>query len=168
METLKHTANASSWDSFAPTLYKVLDAIKPKRVFEYGPGTSTKIMAMYPTVDWVDTVEHDKAWYEKYRWEMPDNVAFHFQPNMELYPETSGRYDKYDLIFVDGREREKCLYVSRGMLEPNGVVMLHDAERPSYKEMIDTFRFKFFTDDGHTVTLTDNSVTAMRLESLYV
>lgn len=169
METLKHTATASSWDSFAPTLYKVLDAIKPKNVFEYGPGTSTKIIALYPSVTLVDTVEHDKAWYEKYRWEMPDNVCMTLQPNMELYPESRGRYDAYDMIFVDGREREKCLYVSRSRLNQGGVVMLHDAERSNYKEMINTFQYKFFTDDGHTVTLTDDGITAMRLESaLYV
>lgn len=147
---------APTWDSFKDTLYKVLDAIKPKTIFEYGPGVSTGIMALYPTVEWIDSVEHARAWYEKYRWEMPDNVKIHFQPQMELYPETPGRFEKYDIIFVDGREREKCLYVSRSRMNEDGVVILHDAERPSYKEMIDTFKFKFFTDGGHTVVLTDS------------
>lgn len=155
MQTL-HTPTASTWDSFKDTLYKVLEAIKPKTVFEYGPGVSTSIMAMHPSVEWIDTVEHDKAWYEKYRWEMPDNVKFHFQSVMELYPEVQGRYEKYDLIFVDGRERETCLFIAHGRLNQDGVVILHDAERPNYRDMINTYKFKFFTDDGHTVVLTDS------------
>lgn len=155
---------APTWDSFKDSLYRVLKAVNPRYIFEYGPGVSTGIMALYPSVELIDSVEHNESWFNKYRWEMPDNVNIVYQPSMELYPETPGRRDNYDLIFVDGREREKCLYVSRGRLILNGVVMLHDAERPSYKEMIDTFRFKFFTDGGHTVTLTDSSMTAMRLE----
>lgn len=156
---------ASSWDSFSDTLHRVLKAINPKTVFEYGPGISTKIIGVYPSVELVDSVEHNQAWYEKYKWEMTDNVQVMYQPNMELYPETPGRSDKYDLIFVDGRDREKCLYVARHRLNMDGVVMLHDAERPTYKEMIDTFRFKYFTDEGHTVTLTDSKITSMKLES---
>ncbi len=165
MEALKHTATASSWDSFKDSLYKVLDAIKPKNVFEYGPGTSTSIMALHPAVELIDSVEHNITWFNKWKWELPDTVNLMYQPNMEMYPETRGRLEKYDFIFVDGREREKCLYVSRDRLNLDGIIMLHDAERPSYKEMIDTFRFKFFTDDGHTCTMTDSKIQAMRLES---
>lgn len=140
-----------------------MGALKPRRIFEYGPGVSTKIMSTYP-VEAIDSVEHDKAWYEKYKWEL-DSANLIYQPQIELYPDTPGRFEKYDLIFVDGREREKCLYVARGRLEHTGVVMLHDAERPSYREMINTFKFKFFTDEGHTVTLTDNLVTSYKLEA---
>lgn len=156
---------ARTWDSFKDTLYDVLDAIKPKSVFEYGPGTSTSIMALSHSIETLDSVEHNETWFNKWKWELPDNVNLIYQPNMEMYPETKGRLDKYDLIFVDGREREKCLYVSRDRLHIDGVVILHDAERPSYQEMINTFRYKFFTDGGHTVVLTDSKIQSMRLEA---
>lgn len=159
--------SARSWDSFKPTLEKVLKIINPKYVFEYGPGVSTKTIAFHPGVEIVDSVEHDVAWYERHRWSMPDNVRITLQPVLEAYPETMGRTDKYDLIFVDGRERESCLYVAKSRLNDGGVVMLHDAERPAYKEIIDTYKYKFFTDNGSTVTMTDNDITAMRLEQLY-
>jgi tRNA A58 N-methylase Trm61 len=160
-EQLKTTA--SSWDSFKDTLFKVLEVIKPSTVFEYGPGVSTSIMSIYPTVDIIDTVEHDRSWYEKYKWEFPDNVRIMYQPILEIYPETKGRCDKYDLIFVDGREREQCLYIAKSRLKEGGVVILHDAERESYQELINTYKFKFWTDEGHTVTLTDNLTMSYRL-----
>jgi hypothetical protein len=158
------SATASSWDSFKDALYEVLEATKPKTVFEYGPGTSTSIMAIYPSVELIDSVEHNVAWYQKYRWQMPDNVKIVYQPNMELYPETPGRVDKYDLIFVDGREREKCLYVAKARLNPDGVVILHDAERPNYQEMMRTYKFMFLRDDGHTAILTDSHNAALRVQ----
>jgi len=134
---------ASSWDSFKVALYKVLDALKPKTIFEYGPGTSTSIMAIYPSVEFIDSVEHNRAWYEKYRWDMPENVHIMYQPVLEVYPETTGRVEKYDLIFVDGREREKCLYVAKARLNEGGVVILHDAERPNYQEPMKFYKYKF-------------------------
>lgn len=160
-------STASSWDSFKDALYKTLEAIKPKTIFEYGPGTSTSIMAIYPSVELIDSVEHNQAWYNKYKWEMPENVNIMYQPVLEVYPEVKGRMDKYDLIFVDGREREKCLYVAKDRLNEGGVVILHDAERPNYQEMINTYKFRFWQDEGHTVCLCDNNITAMKLESVF-
>lgn len=154
---------APTWDSFKYALYKVLDALKPNTVFEYGPGTSTTIMAIYPSIETIDSVEHNQAWFNKWKWDLPENVNLIYQPQMELYPETPGRLDKYDLIFVDGKEREKCLYVSRSRLNENGVVILHDAERPNYQEMINSFKFQFWQDGGHTVILTDSHITSLRL-----
>lgn len=160
-------STASAWDSFKDALYKVLDALKPKTVFEYGPGTSTSIMAIYPSMELIDSVEHNLAWYNKYKWEMPENVQLIYQPNMELYPEVPGRREKYDLIFVDGREREKCLYVAKARLNDGGVVILHDAERQNYQEMINSYKFQFWQDMGHTVILTDSHMTALRLSGVF-
>lgn len=165
MQTMQKTA--SSWDSFKGALYKVLDVLKPKTVFEYGPGVSTSIMAIYPSVELIDSVEHNIAWYEKYRWEMPDNVKMYYQPSLELYPSTKGRIDKYDLIFVDGRERENCLYLAKERLNDNGVIILHDAERPNYQEPMKFYKFMFLQDEGHTAILTDSNITALRLSGAF-
>ena len=162
----KNIETASRWDSFDHTLKEVLKIMNPRTILEYGPGTSTKIFMEYSSVELIDSIEHNSAWYGKYKNEMNDKVKVYLQPNMQLYPETTTRLDKYDIVFVDGRERDKCLYVSRIRLNDGGVVMLHDAERMAYKEMIDTFKYKFYTDQGHTVTLTDSLETSLKLKSL--
>lgn len=164
MQTLQ---TASTWDSFKNALYKVLETLNPKTVFEYGPGTSTAIMALYPSVEFIDSVEHNLAWYNKYKWEMPENVKISYQPNLELYPETPGRIEKYDLIFVDGREREKCLYVAPTRLNDEGVVILHDAERPNYQEAMRFYKFMFLQDDGHTAILCNNNHVALKLSGVF-
>jgi len=40
----------------------------------------------------------------------------------------------FDFILVDGRKRKECLENARHVLSPDGVVVLHDAERPWYQE----------------------------------
>lgn len=165
MQTVQNTA--PTWDSFKNALYKVLDTLKPKSIFEYGPGTSSSIMALYPSVELIDSVEHNLAWFNKYRWELPDNVNIMYQPNLELYPTTKGRLDKYDLIFVDGRERETCLYLAKERLNEGGIVILHDAERPNYQESMRFYKFMFLQDYGHTAILTDSNMTALRLSGAF-
>lgn len=46
------------------------------------------------------------------------------------YPST--RNDFYDLILVDGRCRRRCLLETPSLLHLNGVVLLHDSDRPYY------------------------------------
>lgn len=160
-------STASSWHSFDKALMAVLRTLNPKTVFEYGPGMSTSLMALYPSVEVIDSVEHNLAWYNKYKWEMPENVNLIYQPELVLYPTTKGRVESYDLFFVDGREREICLFLAKERLNEGGVVILHDAERPNYKDMINSYKFKFWQDEGHTCVLTDYSQTAMRLEGAF-
>lgn len=158
---------ARSWDSFRVALIKVLEVTNPKTVFEYGPGVSTSIMSVHPSVEMIDSVEHNPAWFNKWRWEVADSVNLIYQPNMEMYPETEGRVSKYDLIFVDGREREKCLYVAGGRLNEQGVVILHDAERANYQEPMSFYKHRFMQDNGNTAILCNNSVVASKLSGAF-
>jgi len=45
-------------------------------------------------------------------------------------PEALG--GRFDVIFIDGRYRRRCLLAAKQALSPNGVVILHDAEREHY------------------------------------
>lgn len=154
---------ASSWDSFKPTLIKVLAEFKPKTVFEYGPGVSTLIMQDFPSVEKIDTVEHDVAWFHKWATQVGSKVTLMLEEDLSKYPYllTSKNYDLY---FVDGREREKCLELCN---RPDGIVMLHDAERLSYKPYIDNFKHIFMEDCGHTAVMTNNDTNAIILEKLF-
>lgn len=54
------------------------------------------------------------------------------------YPATLGR--KWDIIFVDGRKRRRCLIEASQLLKPGGVVILHDAQREYYHCAFDNFK----------------------------
>ncbi len=154
---------ASSWDSFKSTLIKVLAEFKPKTVFEYGPGQSTLIMQDFPSVERIVTVEHDIAWFHKWANQLGSKVSLVLQEDLKKYPYFIT--DKqYDLYFIDGREREICLELCN---RPEGIVILHDAERESYKEYIQQYKHIFMEDDGHTCVMTNNDVVAIRLEKLF-
>lgn len=158
------SSTARTWDSYKETLYKCLDLFKPQSILEYGTGVSTTLMANYPSVTLVDSVEHDVAWYNKAKMNLHRNVHLYLEPVLERYPYVKCRQDIYDMIFVDGREREKCLIESKKRIRHGGVIILHDAERQEYKSSINSFDYKFFEDEGHTVVLTDSMTAVLKLE----
>lgn len=154
---------ASSWDSFKKTLIQVLSEFKPKTVFEYGPGVSTLLMQDFPSVEKIDTVEHDIAWFHKWSKQFGSKVKMIFEEDLKKYP--YHLTDKeYDLYFVDGREREICLEICN---RPHGIVILHDAERESYQSYIKNFKYIFMEDDGHTAILCNNDSQGIILEKMF-
>ena len=54
------------------------------------------------------------------------------------YPARLG--GRYDLIFVDGRKRRRCLLEAARLLKTDGVALLHDAYRPHYQCAFESFR----------------------------
>ncbi len=155
---------ASSWDSFRQTLIKVLGEFKPKSVMEWGPGVSTIIMEDFPSIELIDTVEHDIAWYSKWGNTFGRKTTLILEHDLKRYPYVQGRMDKYDLYFVDGRERETCLDIANNA---DSLVILHDAERESYQSHIKQFEYIFMEDNGHTAVLTNNKLYAERLENIF-
>lgn len=166
LETYSLTKTARSWDSYKDTLIKVLKAFNPYCIFEYGPGESTKIMQEHPSVISIDTVEHNQAWGAKSKEAFNKKVFLQQEADEIKYPFVSGRVDKYDLIFIDGLKRIECLLLAKFRMPRNGIVILHDAERNAYIPAINTFEYKFFTDEGNTAVLTNDSKTAIKLSEV--
>jgi hypothetical protein len=163
MQTLPHST-ASSWDSYKPTLIKVLAEFHPKTVFEYGPGVSTLLMQDFPSIDLINTVEHDVDWFNKWKNHLGNKVSMFLEEDLDKYPYLLSSAKDYDLYFVDGREREICLEICN---RPTGIVILHDAERESYQPYIKAFRFIFMEDGGHTCVMTNNEEYETRLERIF-
>lgn len=143
---------AKSLHSYANTLYDILAEFNPETVFEWGPGVSTQIFALYPSVEKVISVEHDDYFFQlvdKFNFE---NVKLEYKPNMEDYSNAIGE-DHYDLIFVDGRDRSNCLKYAKKLSD---LVVLHDAARLDYRDAVDDFKYQIWTDEGNTVVLTNS------------
>lgn len=168
MQQYYKTSTAETWDSFKRPLQIVLKLLQPETAFEYGPGVSTDIISTYPSIISVESVEHDKVWYNKNSEKGNKKTTLYYQPDLSLYAETidCGQHEKYDIIFIDGVVRQKCLFLSKDKVSDHGVVMLHDAERFEYKDAINFYKHKFFTDKGNTVVLTDNDIISYKLESV--
>ena len=160
------TKTARTWDSYKDTLIKILESFNPMSVLEYGPGESTKIIQLHPSVTLIDTIEHDDAWAARSKSNISPKVKLYRESDDLKYPYFSGRLDKYDLIFIDGLKRVECLMLAKFRLNKGGIVVLHDAEREEYKEAINTFALKFFEDEGHTAVLTNDQSVGIKISEI--
>lgn len=164
--------SAKTWDSYKETVDVVLTALRPKHVFEWGAGKSTKLFSAFESVETVDTVEHNTQWIDRvkgvfHRDKNYRKVYLIYEPNQSLYPMVTGRFDKYDLIFVDGLVRPECLAQAKNMLGKGGCVVLHDAEREAYQDVINTYPYRFIKDDGSTAVLIEEKAVADHLSLFF-
>lgn len=56
--------------------------------------------------------------------------------------------DKFNIIIVDARFRKHCIQTAKEVLLPEGIVVLHDAQKPHYHEGLDAFPHRKFIDSG--------------------
>ncbi len=112
----------------------ILKGYKEVKVLEWGAGYSTKYFPDFLRNNnikyhWA-AIEHDKDWYERVKGFNTPNV------DLVLADKDSKEYlspkGKFDFIYIDGRNRVKCLQRAKKLLKPNGVVCLHDADRTKY------------------------------------
>lgn len=121
--------------------YSAIHFLEPRvhkgmRVFEYGCGSSTLWWAA--RVRSVVSAEHDDVWYERVKSELPSNVELvHRVLGSGRYPTEVSRHDRlFDLIVIDGRQRNQCAVACVEALTDHGVVVWDDTDRRDYEEGI--------------------------------
>lgn len=139
------------WDknyfTYVELLEKYLRLIKPKRILEWGPGHSTRIMIIKCPRAEIISYENDKHWFKKYNDEFGNKVKLilieaPLENRKSLIwkqytnPALEG---KFDLVFIDGHERVRCMKTTTKLLSKNGVVILHDCRKRGYQEGIELF-----------------------------
>lgn len=151
----------AKWDSYRESLTKILDNFKIRRVLEYGSGFSTHIFCNRHDIRRVTTIEHDDNYFYRIKKYAYRNLRLIYEPNLQRYVRIR---TSADLIFVDGRERARCLETNRK--NRNAIVILHDADREWYQYAIDMYKHKIFTDNGGTCIMTNNDKTFNQLKEL--
>ncbi|MEP2771883.1 MAG: hypothetical protein ABJH05_07025 [Fulvivirga sp.] len=159
------------YDKSIPMMYfkdidlinEIIDKVQPKRCLEWGSGLSTIYFPkrLSEPYEWV-AVEHFEPWYKKVNERNNDpNVKLHFvPPNNEKYTDehNDGSYEdfkdyvekpegKFDYIFVDGRARCACINKAHDLLNEDGVLLLHDANREYYHDCFGKYTHNFFLED---------------------
>ena len=108
------------------------------------------------SVEHIDSIEHSADYYNIHKVKRWDKVNL-MHKNMQNDYLKSGTFDKYDLIFVDGRNREQCLdYARKNKMHDKSVLILHDAARKQYLPEISKFPIQDWRDGTHTVILKIN------------
>jgi len=114
-------------------------------ILEFGSGNSTLYYAK--KVNSITSVEHNQTWYKKMSNIIPSNVKLIFKELIE-----NGEYSKcanlleanYNIIIVDGEDRNNCIYNSINALNENGIIVLDDSERKEYNEAVSFLSDKNF------------------------
>jgi hypothetical protein len=108
-------------------------------LFEYGSGNSTIWWASH--VARVVSCEHDMAWYEKMKPELPVNVDYVFADLTGGYADVINQHNgEFDVVVIDGRERVECARNSLGALKPDGVIVWDNTDRDRYQPGYDFLR----------------------------
>ncbi len=108
------------------------------RIFEYGAGQSTLWWAERAAA--VRSVEHDADWVELLRPRLPGHARLqHAALEGEAYVGAAAAVAKaegegFDVVVIDGRERNRCVPAALASLREGGVVVWDNAERPRYAE----------------------------------
>lgn len=132
--------------SFVPLLDKWLNSLKPRNVLEWGPGLSTALIkAACPDVKIV-SIESQEKFYERatkehgaYAHVVLANIRQYGPSDYSCWPIIHMPGTKFDLVFVDGRQRVSCLITAMKVLSREGVVILHDATRQQYQHGLALF-----------------------------
>jgi hypothetical protein len=121
------------------------------QVLEWGSGGSTIHFTDFLEKEGIPyswtSIEYNKVWYEKVQevvkskpdvslvlFDVGNTVLKQRYVNMDdyvNYPNTLNK--KFDVVFVDGRKRRRCVLLAKNFLKNDGVVFLHDAQRTYYQ-----------------------------------
>lgn len=104
------------------------------RVFEYGSGGSTRWYA--DRVNQIISTEHEAEWYKIVQeMGLPAHVTLLQRDLNQGYAEAILEQEgTFDLVIIDGRQRNACLRAALQKVSPQGIILFDNSEVPSYAE----------------------------------
>ncbi len=136
---------------------EILRRLQPKSCLEWGAGYSTLFFPQQLASDarWL-SVDHDESWARNIREMGPAEIVTieHVPANRFPWsdPEEDGsaedladylsypeQFAPFDFILIDGRARNECIQKARNLVQHDGVVLLHDANREFYQKETGAF-----------------------------
>jgi len=121
------------------------DRVRPNwSVFEFGAGYSTLWWAS--KVLKVHSVEHDSVWADLIgKIVKKSNVTITVHPADSCFAKVIDVAEgPFDVIVIDGHDRQTCLCLAINYLTPDGVIILDNSNRPEYRDVVaDTLKLGF-------------------------
>ncbi len=136
-ESVDRNNNPIPWNT-----YPFLKFIEPRLkknydVFEYGCGNST--IWYSERVNSIIAVENDKEWYEKIKMHLPGNAQVIYRElkyGGEYSREVENQEKQFDIIIIDGRDRENSVRNSIKKLKKEGVIIFDNSELVQYQAAV--------------------------------
>lgn len=106
------------------------------RLLEFGAGAST--LFFQERVSHLTALESERYWVELLRPQLSANVALitvcDRDADSYVGPVTSGALGLFDVVFVDGKFRNRCMREALKLVSDSGVILLDDSSRETYRE----------------------------------
>lgn len=109
---------------------------RPKaKILEFGSGGSTIWLSSYD-VDLI-SIEHDQSWFSALQSKLEEqkisnvSLLYREKPYFKIADEFPDHH--FDLILVDGRDRNECIQASLKKVKNGGLLVLDDAQRTRYR-----------------------------------
>lgn len=127
----------------------VLAIVKPKLVFEWGPGVNTRLALNCGA--WVWSVEQETKWLHEHHNRL---VQHYLSVDHPFYPTLLGSR-QCDVHFVDSRRRNECIeYIWKNCLQGSHVTVVHDAQRKRYWSALGLYKY-IMVPEGTTAVATN-------------
>ncbi|MBN1115585.1 MAG: hypothetical protein JXA77_00145 [Bacteroidales bacterium] len=118
--------------------YSLINFLEPRLtkemlVFEFGAGNST--LWFSSRVGKVKSVENNLEWYTMLKRMHKNNVELVYkelEPNGEYSHILQSTAEKFDIIVIDGRDRNNCVYNSVEHLKIDGIILFDNSQLKEY------------------------------------
>ncbi|MBR2033113.1 MAG: SAM-dependent methyltransferase [Alphaproteobacteria bacterium] len=126
--------NPIPWYTYPAIEYLSQFDYSNKKIFEFGCGNSSKFWAARAKK--VVSIEDNLKWFAKWQQEMTAlNQQVLWRDEGEIYENAILESDeKFDVIIVDGKRREKCCETALLRLSKGGMIILDDSDRINTSE----------------------------------
>lgn len=130
---------------------KIIDGLieqyKPKHCLEWGSGNSTTYFPRHECIQSWLAIEHNGHYLDYIQDKCPDNVQTIWVLPGSSYADAVQRSNRrFDLIFIDGLDRQKCLQNAMQIVSKGGIILLHDAGRVEFDEVIEEYNGERLTE----------------------
>jgi len=115
----------------------LINTEKFETVLEWGAGSSTIWFPNNTTIKSWLAIEHNEKYIEYLKDKVSDKVELSLRTTHHSYLDVISR--RFDLILIDGLYRDECLERAFDLLNPRGIILLHDAGRKAYHDFYDKY-----------------------------
>lgn len=131
---LDRDGNPIPWYTYPAIEYLLQFDYASKKIFEFGCGYSSAFWAA--RAQKVTSIEDKETWFAKWQQEFSaENLEIRLRDEGEQYENAIFEDgEKYDVIVVDGKRREKCAAVAVKALIDGGIIILDDSDRINTSE----------------------------------
>lgn len=125
--SIDKAGNPIPWFTYPAIEYINQLDLSHSELLEWGSGASSEYFQS--KVKKITSIEHDKAWYQRMKSLFIDGNEIIFADENDYIDVAYNLRKKFDLIVVDGIQRDKCILAAKDLIKDDGIIILDNSDR---------------------------------------